>query len=124
MIFVILVGNWHPEVIKKVYKRFHLKLLKSLPMDDVVPLELLKGQNLFLGDLTEQVQAGATTMEKAAWFLEAAIDRPLCIDNFEPLCKLLTVVTAEMHLNDDYLKQLATENHVVCDLNQYMMKMM
>lgn len=49
---------------------------------------------------------------------------PLCIDNFEPLCKLLTVVTAEMHLNDDYLKQLATENHVVCDLNQYMMKMM
>ena len=109
MIFVILVGNWHPEAIKEVYKKFHLKLLKSLPMDDVVLLELLKGQNLFSGDLREQVQARATTMEKAAWFLDVAIDRPLHIDNFEPLCKLLTVMSDEVHLNNDSLKQLATE---------------
>ena len=32
MIFIILVGNWHPEAIKKVYRDFHLKLLESLPM--------------------------------------------------------------------------------------------
>ena len=42
-------------------------------------------------------------------FLDVAIDRPLHIDNFEPLCKLLTVMTDEVHLNNDSLEQLATE---------------
>ena len=76
-------------------------------MDDVVFLELLKDHDLFSGDLKEQVQARATRMEKAVWFLDNAIDRPLSIDNFEPLCKLLTVMTDEVHLNNDSLKQLA-----------------
>ena len=76
-------------------------------MDDVVFLELLKDHDLFSGDLKEQVQARATRMEKAVWFLDNAIDRLLSIDNFEPLCKLLTVMTDEVHLNNDSLKQLA-----------------
>ena len=76
-------------------------------MDDVVFLELLKDYNLFSGDLKEQVQAKATRMEKAVWFLDNAIARPLSIDNFEPLCKLLTVMNDEMHLNNDSMKQLA-----------------
>ena len=89
MIFVILVGNWHPEAIKKVYRDFHLKLLESLPMHDAAFLELIKDQNLFSGDLRGQAQARATRMEKAAWFLDNAIDCPLRIDKFEPLftCK-------------------------------------
>ena len=90
-----------------MYRDFSLKLLESLPMDDVVFLELLKDHNLFSGDLKEQVQARATRREKAVWFLDNAIDRPLSIDNFEPLCKLLTVMTDEVHLNNDSLKQLA-----------------
>ena len=76
-------------------------------MDDVVFLELLKDNDLFSGDLKEQVQARATRREKAVWFLDNAIDRPLSIDNLEPLCKLLTVMTDEVHLNNDSLKQLA-----------------
>ena len=100
MIFIILVGNWHPEAIKKVYRDFHLKLLESLPMHDVAFLELLKDQNLFSGDLAEQVQARVTRMEKAAWFLDNAIDCPLCIDKFEPLFKLLTIMADEIYLKN------------------------
>lgn len=84
-------------------------MLESLPMDDVVFLELLKYQKLFPGDLKQQVQARATRMEKALWFLDNAIACPLNINNFEPLCKLLTVMTDEMYLNNDSLKQLATK---------------
>ena len=76
-------------------------------MDDVVFLELLAGQNIFSGDLKEQVQARTTRMEKAIWFVDNAIDRPVSIDNFEPLCKLLTVMADEKYLNNDPLKQLA-----------------
>ena len=107
IIITLLIGNWHPQGIKKVYRDFSLKLLESLPMNDIVFLELLKDHDLFSGDLKEQVQARATRREKAVWFLDNAIDRPLSIDNFEPLCKLLTVMTDEIHLNNDCLKQLA-----------------
>ena len=81
-------------------------------MDDVVFMKLLENQYLFSGDLKEQVQARATRKEKVAYFLDNAIERPLNIDNFEPLCKLLTVMTDETHLKDVSLKQLATKIEV------------
>ena len=109
MIVIILIGNWHPEVAKKVYREFRLKLLESLPMLDAVFLELLKHQNLFPGDLKEQVLARDTRMGKAVWFLDNAIEHPLNIDNFNPLCKLLTAMADEMYLKNDFLKQLATK---------------
>ena len=109
MIIVILTGNWHPEATKSVYRDFHLNLLESLPMGDVLFLELLKHQNLLPGDLKQQVQTKATRMEKAVWFLDNAIEHSLNIDNFEPLCKLLTVMADEMCLKNIALKQLATE---------------
>ena len=109
LFFIILIGNWHPGVTKKVYKEFRLKLLESLPMLDAVFLELLKHQNLFSGDLKEQVLARDTRMEKAVWFLDNAIEHSLNIDNFNPLCKLLTAMADEMYLKNDSLKQLATQ---------------
>ena len=78
-------------------------------MLDAVFLELLQLQNLFPGDLKEQVRARATRMEKAVWFLENAIEHPLNIDNFEPLCKLLTVMADDMYLKHDAVKHLATK---------------
>ena len=106
---MILTGNWHPEATKSVYRDFHLKLLESLPMGDVLFLELLKHQNLLPGDLKQQVQTKATRMEKAVWFLDNAIEHSLNIDNFEPLCKLLTVMADEIYLKNIALKQLAAE---------------
>ena len=78
-------------------------------MHNATFLQLIKDQNLFSGDLAEQVQARVTRMEKAAWFLDNAIDCPVCIDKFEPLFKLLTVMTDEVYLKNDSLKQLAVE---------------
>ena len=78
-------------------------------MSDVLFLELLKHQNLLPGDLKQQVQTKATRMEKAVWFLDNAIEHPLNIDNFEPLCKLLTVMADEIYLKNNALKQLAAE---------------
>ena len=78
-------------------------------MDDAVFLELLKDHNLFSGDLKGQVQARATKMEKAVWFLDNAIDRPLDINDFEPLCKLITAMTDEIYLNNNSLRQLASK---------------
>ena len=78
-------------------------------MDDIVFLGLLKHQNLLPGDLKQQVQAKATRMEKAAWFLDNAVENPLNVDDFEPLCKLFTVMADELHLKNDSLKQLAAK---------------
>ena len=78
-------------------------------MHDAVFLELLKHQNLFPADLKEQVLARDTRMEKAVWFLDNAIEHSLNIDNFNPLCKLLTAMADEIYLKNDSLKQLATE---------------
>ena len=109
MFIEILLGNWHPEAIKKVYSDFILILLEYLPMDDVVFLELLNDQDLFSSDLREQVEAKATTMEKAVCFVTYAIYRPLNIDNFEPFFRLLAVMADEMHLKNDSVKQLAAK---------------
>ena len=76
-------------------------------MDDVVFLKLLEHHHIFSGDLKEQVEAKATRKEKAAYFLDNAIEPPLNIGFFEPLCKLLTVMTDETYLKNDSLKQLA-----------------
>ena len=92
-----------------MYRDFSIKLLESLPMNNEVFLALLKCQNLFAGDLEEEVRAKTTRRQKAAYFLENAIFRPLNIDDFKPLCKLLTAMADEKHLSDSPLKQLATE---------------
>ena len=78
-------------------------------MHDAAFLELIKDQDLFSGDLAEQVQAKVTRMEKAAWFLDNAIDCPVRIHKFEPWFKLLTVMANEVYLKNDSLKQLAVE---------------
>ena len=78
-------------------------------MHDAVFLELLKHQNLFSGDLIEQVLARDTRMEKVVWFLDNAIEHSLNIDNLNPLCKLLTAMADEMYLKNNSLKQLATQ---------------
>ena len=92
-----------------MYKEFHLKLLRSLPTNDVLFLELLKCQNLLPGDLQEQIQSKATTAEKTAWFLDQAIEPSLNIDKVAPLCKLLSVMSDETDLKSALLKQLAAE---------------
>ena len=83
--------------------------MTTLPMDDVIFLELLRTHSLFPGDLWEQVQAKTTTAEKTAWFLDKAIEPSLYIDKFEPLYTLLTVMSDKVYLKNHLLKELAVE---------------
>ena len=106
---IILTGNWHPEAVKEVYKDFRIRLLQSLPMNDILFLELLNKQNLFPGDLQAQTQAKDTPAEKAAWFLNNAIEPSLNVDKFEPLQKLLITMGNEKDFKSDLLKQLSAD---------------
>ena len=106
-IIIPTLGSWHSEATKKVYKDFIVQLLELLPMDDVIFIKLLEHHRIFSGDLKEQVQAKATRREKAAYFLDNAIEISLNIGFFEPLCKLLTIMNDEIYLKNDSLKQLA-----------------
>ena len=78
-------------------------------MDDVIFLGLLRKENLFAGNLQEQVQAKSTNTERAAWFLDKAVEPSLCIDTIEPFCKLLEVMSDNEYLKSDFLSGLAKE---------------
>ena len=78
-------------------------------MDDVIFLELLRKENLFLCNLLGEVQAKSTKAEKAAWFLDKAVEPSLCIDKIKPFCKLLVVMSDNEYLKSDFLSGLAKE---------------
>ena len=92
------------KITKKVYEIFRMRLIRSLPMDEVEFLGLLREQNLLYADLNEQIQATSTTADKVELFLKKAIERSFSVDDCEPFNNLLTVMS---HLNNDPLKQLA-----------------
>ena len=81
----------------------------ALPMDDPLFLELLRRQDLFPGNLQEQVQAKTTKVEKTTWFLDNAIEPSVYIDKIEPLHKLLTVMSDDEYLRSDLLRGLAAD---------------
>ena len=103
------VGNWDPEAVKKVFRDLRIKLITTLPMDDAIFIELLSRKNLFSGSLKEQIQRNITKSDKADLFLDEAIQPSIDIGQFECLNKLLTVMSDEVYLKDDSLKQLAAE---------------
>lgn len=92
-----------------MYEEFRLKLIESLPMDDVYFLGLLRKQKLFPGSLLERVKSKATKADKNDLFLSNAIEPSLDIGKFEPLNKLLTVMRDEEYLKDDLMKSLSAE---------------
>ena len=81
----------------------------ALPMGDPLFLELLRRQDLFPGNLQEQVQAKTTKVEKTTWFLDNAIEPSVYIDKSEPFHKLLTVMSDDEYLKSDLLKKLAAD---------------
>ena len=82
--------------------------MKLMSMGDVIFLGLLREKNLLPGNLYDELQlAERTKAQKATLFLDKVIDPAIGIGEFEPLNKLLTVMSDEEYLNDPQLKQLA-----------------
>ena len=87
-----------------------MQLITSLPMDDVIFLGLLRQKKLLPGNLNYQVQlAEKTSTQKAALFLDKAVDPSIDIGEFESFNKLLTVMSDDAYLKNDSLKQLANK---------------
>ena len=78
-------------------------------MDDVIFLALLRLQKLLPGNLGDEIQAERTKAQKAALFLDKVVNPLIDIGEFAPLSKLLTVMSDEVYLKNDSLKQLANK---------------
>lgn len=97
------------DIIKKVYEDVRMQLIRSLPMDNVIFLGLLREQKLLSVELKEQLEAKFTAATKTDLFLEKTIERSLYnVDDCKPLHDLLKVMSNES-LNNDSLKELATK---------------
>ena len=93
-----------------MYESFRMQLITSLSMDDVIFLGLLREENLLPGNLNDQVQlAEKTSAQKAALFLDKVVESSIDIGEFEPLNKLLTIMSDDVYLTNDSLKQLANK---------------
>ena len=93
-----------------MYESFRMQLITSLSMDDVIFLVLLREENLLPGNLNDQVQlAEKTSAQKAALFLDKVVESSIDIGEFEPLNKLLTIMSDDVYLKNDSLKQLANK---------------
>ena len=91
---------------KEIFKEFNPKLVHSLPMEDPYFIAELTKQNLFYGNLKEEVKAAPTQADAAASFLYKAVERSLDIDDKEPFDKLLLVMKGFDNIT---LKKLARE---------------
>ena len=77
-------------------------------MKDPIFLGLLQKQDLFPGNLQDEVMAKPTPPEKASCFLDTAIKPSLDIGIVEPLSQLLEVMSNEK-FNSIPLKQIAKD---------------
>jgi len=89
----------------KVFRQFNPKLIKKLPMKDVLFLAELNAKDLFSGDLKAQVQAKPTDAEAAGHFLDNKIEKDLINGSNDSFLCVLSV----MEEYDKSLKVLATE---------------
>ena len=95
-----------------MYENFRIQLITSLSMDDVIFLALLRQQNLLPGNLIDQLQvqlAEKTSAQRAALFLDKVVNTSIDIGEFEPLNKLLMVMSNEVYLKNNLMKQLANK---------------
>ena len=95
-------GRQLTDEMANVYKQFYVKLVNTLPMDDVTFIASLYSRDLLPGDTKLVINSLSTQAEKAAYFLDHVIE-PLV--GFSRLNKLLEVME-----NSGYsgLKELAT----------------
>ena len=80
------------EQYKEVYRKFYAKLVQSLPLKDAHFRAALVSQQLFYGDLLDQVDAKRTNAEKSEHFLINTIDCSLNVGMTNPFVSLLQVM--------------------------------
>ena len=75
-----------------VFQQFYGKLVKTLPMDDVVFTAELFSNDLLPGNLKSQLKSEKTSADKAALFLDSVIEPSVTSDGGSSFDKLLHVM--------------------------------
>ena len=76
----------------KVFQQFYPKLVKTLPMNDVIFMAELYSRDLLPDDLKEHVESLATSAEKASYFLDHVIKPSITISDASRFDDLLNVM--------------------------------
>ena len=90
----------------EVFRRFYVKLIKMLPMNDSLFLAELFACDLLPGNLEQQIEAKETPVDKATCFLNHRIKTDISIDDSTSFNKLLNIMEDSDY---DNLKVLAEE---------------
>jgi len=80
------------EAYQKAYESYVEKLMKYLPINDVIFTDELSANNLLPGDTSIKLKALHTQAKKASYFLDHVIKSPLDIgvtDNFDNLLSVM-----------------------------------
>ena len=77
---------------KKLDKKYITELIRSLPMDDALFMAMLSDQGLLPGNMKSQINAQATQVDKASYFIEHMIKPYLGINDTGCLEDLLAVM--------------------------------
>ena len=91
----------------EVFKKFYLKLVKGLPMDDTLFRAELFTNDLLPGDHKERVESLTTKSDKAAYFLDHVIKPSVTSDDHgSSFDKLLNIMEDSDHQG---VKELAKQ---------------
>ena len=90
----------------QAYKDYVEKLIKCLPMDDVLFTTQLSNHNLLPGNTSNRIGSLPTQPDKASYFLNHVIKPALDIDDVSSFNSLLSVME---HCDYAHVKKLACE---------------
>ena len=91
---------------KKNYVNYIDKLVKCLPMDDILFITKLSTQQLLPGDTEDKIKALSTPANKASYFLNHVIKPALDIDDTSGFRKLLSVM---QECDYEHVKKLSSQ---------------
>ena len=76
----------------EIFQKFYFKLVKTLPMNDVIFMAKLYSRGLLHGDLKEAIQSLPTSVNKSSYFLDNAIKPSLTYDDASGFDVLLNIM--------------------------------
>jgi len=91
---------------KNVYRKYHLKLERCLPMNDEYFIAALSDQNLLPPYIKSEVKALPTQVKKASYFLDYVIGPALDIDDADNFNMLLSIME---HCGHGHVEKLGCE---------------
>ena len=77
---------------KELFKEFYAKLVRVLPLDNVMFIIMLESSNFMTGDVKNEINAKPTRADKAIFFLNTTISPALSAGNDSLFFGLLKVM--------------------------------